>query len=95
MRAASRPPRAEGSPSESQGAAPGRVAESTSCSPGAAGQEEEIAGPGGLLGQLTKRLVERAMEVELTDHLGYEPHQEPPGGAGQTPERVDAEDAAD
>jgi putative transposase len=26
--------------------------------------------------------VERAMEVELTDHLGYEPHAEPPGGAG-------------
>jgi putative transposase len=46
--------------------------------------EQEIAGPGGLLGQLTKRLVERAMEVELTDHLGYEPHQEPPGGAGNT-----------
>jgi len=31
--------------------------------------EEEIVGPGGLLSQLTKRLVERAMEVELTDHL--------------------------
>jgi putative transposase len=46
--------------------------------------EEEIAGPGGLLSQLTKRLVERAMEVELTDHLGYEPHQEPPGGTGNT-----------
>src|SRR6202042_1706637 len=46
--------------------------------------EEEITGTGGLLGQLTKRLVERAMEVELTDHLGYEPHQEPPGGAGNT-----------
>ena len=46
--------------------------------------EEEIVGPGGLLAQLTKRLVERAMEVELTDHLGYEPHQEPPGGAGNT-----------
>jgi putative transposase len=46
--------------------------------------EEEIVGPGGLLGQLTKRLVERAMEVELTDHLGYESHQEPPGGAGNT-----------
>jgi putative transposase len=44
--------------------------------------EEEIIGPGGLLSQLTKRLVERAMEVELTDHLGYEPHLEPPGGAG-------------
>lgn len=46
--------------------------------------EQEIAGQGGLLGQLTKRLVERAMEVELTDHLGYEPHQEPPGGTGNT-----------
>ena len=32
--------------------------------------EEEIAGPGGLLAELTKRLVERAMEVELTDHRG-------------------------
>jgi putative transposase len=49
-----------------------------------ASTEEEIVGPGGLLSQLTKRLVERAMEVELTDHLGYEPHQEPPGGAGNT-----------
>jgi putative transposase len=46
--------------------------------------EEEIFGQGGLFGQLTKRLVERAMEVELTDHLGYEPHQEPPGGTGNT-----------
>jgi putative transposase len=44
--------------------------------------EEEIVGPGGLLSQLTKRLVERAMEVELTDHLGFEPHLEPPGGTG-------------
>src|SRR5690242_10144566 len=43
-----------------------------------------IVGPGGLLSQLTRRLVERAMEVELTDHLGYEPHQEPPGGVGNT-----------
>jgi putative transposase len=46
-----------------------------------ASTEEEIAGPGGLLAELTRRLVERAMEVELTDHLGYEPHHEPPGGA--------------
>jgi putative transposase len=49
-----------------------------------ASTEEEIAGPGGLLAELTKRLVERAMEVELTDHVGYEPHQEPPGGTGNT-----------
>jgi len=47
-----------------------------------AATEEELAGPGGLLAELTKRLVERAMEVELIDHVGYEPHQEPPGGAG-------------
>ena len=46
--------------------------------------EQEIVGPGGLLAGLTKRLVERAMEVELTDHLGYEPHQEPTGGTGNT-----------
>jgi putative transposase len=46
--------------------------------------EEEIVGPGGVLAQLTKRLVERALEVELTDHLGYESHAEPPGGVGNT-----------
>jgi putative transposase len=46
--------------------------------------EEEIVGPGGVLAQLTKRLVERALAVELTEHLGYEPHHEPPGGAGNT-----------
>src|SRR5438876_7912311 len=46
--------------------------------------EEEIVGPGGVLAQLTKRLVERAMSAELTEHLGYEPHQEPPGGIGNT-----------
>jgi putative transposase len=32
--------------------------------------EEEIVGPGGVLAQLTKRLVERAMSAELSDHLG-------------------------
>src|SRR5471032_229145 len=49
-----------------------------------ASTEEEIAGPGGLLSELTRRLVERALEVELTEHLGYEPHLEPPGGTGNT-----------
>src|SRR6266576_2176950 len=46
--------------------------------------EEEIVGPGGVLAQLTKRLVERALSTELREHLGYEPHQEPPGGVGNT-----------
>jgi putative transposase len=49
-----------------------------------ASSEEEIVGPGGLLSRLTKRLVERAMEVELTDHLGYEHGYAPPGGVGNT-----------
>jgi putative transposase len=44
--------------------------------------EEEIVGPRGLLSQLNKRLVERAMEVEMTDHLGYEHGHARPGGVG-------------
>src|SRR3954447_22975577 len=44
--------------------------------------EEEIVGPGGLLALLTKRLVERAMDAELTEHLGYERGGAPPGGVG-------------
>ncbi len=32
---------------------------------------EEIAGPDGLLGQLTRRLV-KALQAEMTEHLGYE-----------------------
>ena len=43
---------------------------------------EEITGPEGLLSRLTKRLVERAMAAELTEHLGYEHGQAPPGGIG-------------
>ena len=35
---------------------------------------EDIAGENGLLKQLTKALVERAMQAEMTNHLGYEKH---------------------
>jgi putative transposase len=45
---------------------------------------EEVTGPDGLLQQLTQRLVERAMDAELTEHLGYERGAAPPGGAGNT-----------
>ena len=34
----------------------------------------DIAGANGLLKQLTKALLERVMQAELTDHLGYEKH---------------------
>ena len=47
-----------------------------------AGREgpEAITGPDGLLKQLTKRVVERAVSAELTEHLGYELGGEPPEG---------------
>jgi len=34
---------------------------------------EEVFGEGGLLSELKKRLVERALEGEMTHHLGYPP----------------------
>lgn len=34
----------------------------------------QLTGEGGVLGQLTKRLVESALEGEITDHLGYDKH---------------------
>src|SRR5215468_10857567 len=35
---------------------------------------KDILGEHGLLKQLTKRVIERVLEAELTTHLGYEPH---------------------
>ena len=43
---------------------------------------KQILGEHGLLRQLTKRLVERALEAELTDHLGYAPHARNGSGSG-------------
>ncbi len=34
----------------------------------------QLTGEGGLLAQLTKRLLESALEGEITDHLGYDRH---------------------
>lgn len=41
---------------------------------------EDLLGKDGLLKQLTKRLLEKAMESELTHHLGYDKHS--PAGRG-------------
>src|ERR1022692_4820646 len=55
---------------------------------------EELTGPGGLLSQLTKRLVERAMSAELDEHLGYPrgsaPRPDPGGNSrnGSTPKTL-------
>ena len=43
---------------------------------------EEIVGPGGVLKQLTKALLERAMGAELSNHLGYEKHDSVGRGSG-------------
>src|ERR1700758_4436940 len=54
---------------------------------------EDVIGENGLLKQLTKALLERAMSAELTQHLGYEKHD--PAGYnsgnsrnGKTPKTV-------
>jgi len=41
----------------------------------------QLIGQGGLLQRLTKRVLESALEGEITDHLGYEKHDA--GGRGQ------------
>ncbi|MEV7045013.1 transposase, partial [Amycolatopsis sp. NPDC051061] len=40
----------------------------------------KLTGEGGVLQQLTKRLLESALEGEITDHLGYDKHD--PAGRG-------------
>jgi putative transposase len=45
---------------------------------------EDIVGENGLLKQLTKALVERAMEAELTTHLGYEKYDPVGYGSGNS-----------
>jgi putative transposase len=46
--------------------------------------ERELLGRDGLLGELTRRMVERALGEELSEHLGYPAGQSPPGGAGNS-----------
>ena len=52
---------------------------------------EELSGPGGLLSQLAGRVVEAALEAELTEHLGHPPGGVPQGANvrnGSTPKRL-------
>lgn len=46
--------------------------------------ESEILGQDGVLGEITRRMVQRALEEELTEHLGYPAGQAPPGGVGNS-----------
>ena len=45
---------------------------------------EDLIGEHGLLKQLTKRLVERALEAEMTEHLGHARHTAVANSAGNT-----------
>ena len=55
---------------------------------------EDILGEKGLLKQLTKAIVERALHTELTEHLGYEKHEPSGRGKVQHKERDEQEDTA-
>jgi len=44
----------------------------------------ELLGPDGLLNQVTKAVLERALDEELTDHLGYERHDPTGRGSGNS-----------
>ena len=45
---------------------------------------EHIIGENGLLKQLTKAVLERAMQVEMTEHLGYEKHDPAGNNSGNS-----------
>ncbi len=45
---------------------------------------QDIAGEAGLLKQLTKAVLERAMQAEMTNHLGYEQHARAGQGSGNS-----------
>ena len=53
-----------------------------------------LTGPDGLLKQLTKTVLETALNQELTEHLGHEKHG-PRQRGGERPQRDPAEDGAD
>jgi putative transposase len=45
---------------------------------------EEILGDNGLLKQFTKAVLERALQAEMTDHLGYEKHSSTGDNSGNS-----------
>jgi hypothetical protein len=45
---------------------------------------EDLLGPNGLLKQLTGALVEKALQAEMTEHLGYEKHAPAGRGSGNS-----------
>ncbi|WP_406067674.1 transposase [Micromonospora sp. NBC_01638] len=50
----------------------------------ARGDGLKLTGEGGLLQQLTKRVLESALDGEITDHVGYDKHDPAGRGGGNT-----------
>jgi hypothetical protein len=55
---------------------------------------EDLTGKDGILKQLTARLVERALQSEMSEYLGYEKH-DPKGRRTPNPERDQPQDSQD
>jgi len=47
-------------------------------------KSEDLIGENGLLKQLTKLLVEKALDAEMTEHFGHEKHAPVANAAGNT-----------
>ena len=47
-------------------------------------QGVELVGPNGLLNQLTKNVLETALDAEMTEHLGYDKHDSAGRGSGNS-----------
>lgn len=53
---------------------------------------EDVTGPGGLLAQLTKRVVERVLKEELNQHLGYPGRAKAGRGRPELSQRIHRQD---
>src|SRR5258708_15565332 len=53
--------------------------------PGQANEQGvELVGPNGLLNQLTKNVLETALDAEMSEHLGYDKHDPAGRGSGNS-----------
>ena len=55
----------------------------------------ELVGPGGLLNGLTRTVLETALEVEMSEHLGYDKHDAVGRNLGNSAERQQVQDSPD
>jgi transposase-like protein len=53
----------------------------------------DLVGPDGLLAEVTRRVLETGLEVEMSEHLGYDKHAGPQ--RRQLPQRHAGQDGAD